>query len=99
MAVSRLIRKGLPPLAYVKLTGQKGPGGIFCSGYYSSLQGTKAVACEKFFADRGHGYVRFDKTGVGLSVDANAAAELSFRQWKDDLLTVLDQLVEGPQVC
>ena len=44
-------------VAYRLLDG-KSPGVMFCPGFQSHMQGTKAVALEKFCRERGQSYVR-----------------------------------------
>jgi len=105
MSTLKLTRNSLPALAYVKQQGSSSPsakrsctGGIFCSGYMSSMFGAKATAIEEYFLKKGLSFIRFDYTDVGLSADTKFPAKYSFKQWKDDVSTVIDQLTEGPQV-
>uniref|UniRef100_A0A3B1JRI1 Palmitoyl-protein thioesterase ABHD10, mitochondrial n=1 Tax=Astyanax mexicanus TaxID=7994 RepID=A0A3B1JRI1_ASTMX len=78
-------RPDLPRLAYRKLKG-KGPGVVFLPGYASNMGGLKAEALEEFCRSLGHSYLRFDYTGCGAS------------EGQMDVLYVLDELVDGPQI-
>lgn len=82
-------------IAYEKLTGQS-PGVIFCSGFMSDMQSTKAVAIEKFCRDLGHSYIRFDYRGRGQS--AGEFVDGTIGGWLEDTLAIIDQVVDGPQV-
>ncbi|XP_066097107.1 palmitoyl-protein thioesterase ABHD10, mitochondrial isoform X2 [Saccopteryx bilineata] len=92
---SFLSRPDLPNLAYKKLKG-KSPGIIFIPGYISNMNGTKALAIEEFCKSLGHAYIRFDYSGVGNS-DGNLQ-ESTVGKWRKDVLSIIDDLAEGPQV-
>ncbi|XP_004391668.1 PREDICTED: mycophenolic acid acyl-glucuronide esterase, mitochondrial [Odobenus rosmarus divergens] len=94
-SVSFLSRPDLPNLAYKKLKG-KSPGVIFIPGYISNMNGTKALAIEEFCKSLGHAYIRFDYSGVGNS-DGNLQ-ECTVGRWRKDVLSVIDDLAEGPQI-
>ncbi|XP_025729806.1 palmitoyl-protein thioesterase ABHD10, mitochondrial isoform X2 [Callorhinus ursinus] len=94
-SVSFLSRPDLPNLAYKKLKG-KSPGVIFIPGYISNMNGTKALAIEEFCKSLGHAYIRFDYSGVGNS-DGNLQ-ECTVGRWRKDVLSIIDDLAEGPQV-
>ncbi|KAM9321571.1 palmitoyl-protein thioesterase ABHD10, mitochondrial [Gastrophryne carolinensis] len=90
-----LARQDLPKLAYYKHKG-KSPGVIFLPGYASDMNGQKALALEDFCKSLGHSFIRFDYTGCGSSEgDMNAC---TVGKWKKDVLSVLDELSEGPQI-
>ncbi|XP_027268385.1 mycophenolic acid acyl-glucuronide esterase, mitochondrial isoform X2 [Cricetulus griseus] len=95
VSLSFLNRTDLPNLAYKKLKG-KNPGIIFIPGYLSDMNGTKALAIEEFCKSLGHAYIRFDYSGVGNS-DGNFA-ECSVGKWRKDVLSILDDVAEGPQI-
>ncbi|XP_049321541.1 abhydrolase domain containing 10, depalmitoylase a [Astyanax mexicanus] len=88
-------RPDLPRLAYRKLKG-KGPGVVFLPGYASNMGGLKAEALEEFCRSLGHSYLRFDYTGCGAS--EGQMADYNLGTWKKDVLYVLDELVDGPQI-
>ncbi|XP_054829793.1 palmitoyl-protein thioesterase ABHD10, mitochondrial [Eublepharis macularius] len=93
--VSFLSRPDHPKLAYQKLKG-KNPGVVFLSGLYSNMNGKKALALEDFCKSIGHGFVRFDYTGCGSS-EGNVK-ESTVGKWRKDVLSVLDELTDGPQI-
>eukprot|EP00073_Rattus_norvegicus_P039309 XP_008766954.1 PREDICTED: mycophenolic acid acyl-glucuronide esterase, mitochondrial isoform X1 [Rattus norvegicus] len=93
--LSFLKRPELPSLAYKRLKG-KNPGIIFIPGYLSNMNGKKAVAIEEFCKSIGHAFIRFDYSGVGSS-DGNLA-ECSVGKWRKDVLSILDDIAEGPQI-
>ncbi|XP_017558365.1 abhydrolase domain containing 10, depalmitoylase a [Pygocentrus nattereri] len=88
-------RPDLPRLAYRKLKG-KSPGVVFLPGFASHMGGRKAEALEEFCKSLGHSYLRFDYTGCGAS--EGQMTDYNIGTWKKDVLYVLDELVEGPQI-
>ncbi|MBL4739799.1 MAG: alpha/beta hydrolase [Sneathiella sp.] len=72
------------------------PGVIFCSGFMSDMEGTKAVALEQALYDLGRSYTRFDYFGHGQSTGLFKDGSIS--RWTDDALAVLDECTAGPQV-
>ncbi len=82
-------------IAYCKTPG-KSPGVVFCPGFASDMSGTKALALEAACAAEGRAYVRFDYFGHGLS--SGTFAEGTIGRWTDDVVAILDQVAEGPQV-
>ncbi|XP_037677983.1 mycophenolic acid acyl-glucuronide esterase, mitochondrial-like [Choloepus didactylus] len=95
ISLSFLSRPDLPNLAYKCLKG-KNPGVIFIPGYLSHMNGTKALAVEEFCKSLGHAFIRFDYSGVGSS-DGNLK-ECTIGKWRKDVLSVIDDLAEGPQI-
>ncbi|KAF3836500.1 hypothetical protein F7725_029058 [Dissostichus mawsoni] len=89
------LRPDLPKLAYRRVKG-KSPGVLFLPGYASNMNGQKAEALEEFCRSLGHSYLRFDYTGHGAS--EGVLSEGTIGTWKKDVLYVLDELVEGPQI-
>ncbi|GCB76090.1 hypothetical protein scyTo_0017421, partial [Scyliorhinus torazame] len=90
-----LVRPGQPKLAYSKTKGRN-PGVIFLPGFASTMMANKAIAIEKYCKSLGHSFIRFDYTGCGAS--GGKFGESTIGQWKNDVLAVLDELTEGPQV-
>ncbi|XP_028825857.1 abhydrolase domain containing 10, depalmitoylase b [Denticeps clupeoides] len=88
-------RPDLPKLAYKKIKG-KSPGVVFLPGYGSNMSGPKAEALEDFCKSLGHSYLRFDYTGCGQS--EGVFAEGTIGTWKKDVLFMLDEHAEGPQI-
>ncbi|MEO7688494.1 MAG: alpha/beta hydrolase [Sphingomonas sp.] len=84
-----------PALAY-HLTKGTGPTIVFLPGYASDMSGTKALALESWARAAGRGFLRFDYGGCGQS--EGVFEEQSLAGWRDDVVTMLDQLVEGPAV-
>ncbi|KAG7487299.1 hypothetical protein MATL_G00021780 [Megalops atlanticus] len=93
--VQYLTRPDLPKLAYQKVKG-KSPGVVFLPGFASHMSGQKAEALEEFCKSLGHSYLRFDYTGCGAS--EGVFADCTVGSWKRDVLCVLDELAEGPQI-
>ncbi|XP_035269101.1 mycophenolic acid acyl-glucuronide esterase, mitochondrial-like isoform X1 [Anguilla anguilla] len=93
--VQYVTRPDLPKLAYRKVKG-KSPGVVFLPGFASSMAGLKAEALEEFCKSLGHAFLRFDYTGCGAS--EGVWTDCSLGSWKRDVLYVLDELVEGPQI-
>ncbi|NXO04280.1 ABHDA protein, partial [Rhinopomastus cyanomelas] len=94
-SVSFLARSDQPSLAYRKLKGRN-PGVIFLPGFKSNMNGEKATALEDFCSSLGHAYIRFDYTGCGSS--AGNFGECTIGKWRKDVLSVLDELADGPQI-
>jgi pimeloyl-ACP methyl ester carboxylesterase len=84
-----------PRLAFHRTKGT-GPTVVFLPGYASDMTGSKALALEAWAVANGRGFVRFDYGGCGAS--EGAFADQTLADWRDDVLTVLDQLVTGPAI-
>lgn len=82
-------------IAYRRREG-KGPTVIFCGGFKSDMEGTKAAALDAFCAEQGRSYVRFDYTGHGQSSGDFKGGTIG--QWVQDALDVIDQCTEGKLV-
>uniref|UniRef100_A0A8D0BC52 Palmitoyl-protein thioesterase ABHD10, mitochondrial n=1 Tax=Salvator merianae TaxID=96440 RepID=A0A8D0BC52_SALMN len=92
---SFLNRSDNPKLAYNKLKG-KNPGVVFLPGLFSNMNGEKALAIEEYCRSVGHAFVRFDYRGCGSS--EGDVKESTLGKWRKDVLSVLDELTEGPQI-
>ncbi|XP_051881896.1 palmitoyl-protein thioesterase ABHD10, mitochondrial-like isoform X2 [Pristis pectinata] len=90
-----LNRPNLPKLAYKRTKGRN-PGVLFLPGFASTMKADKALALEEFCKSLGHSFVRFDYTGCGES--GGNFSECTIGQWKKDVLSLLDELTEGPQI-
>jgi len=62
---------------------------VFCSGFHSSMQGSKAQALAEFCTTSGWPYSRFDYRGHGDS--EGEAHAFNLHDWLSDTLLVLDQ--------
>lgn len=98
MTVNYFKRDQKPSLAYVYSRGEDEslPIVMFCGGYRSDMDGTKAVFLEAQCRARGQGYLRFDYSGHGASEGEFEALTIS--DWRDDALAVFEELVDRPVV-
>jgi pimeloyl-ACP methyl ester carboxylesterase len=92
---SILTREDGATIAYHRRHG-RAPGIVFLGGFMSDMNGTKALALDRFCESRGQAFVRFDYFGHGQSSGAFADATVS--RWRDDARAVFDQLTDGPQM-
>ncbi|KAB5533253.1 hypothetical protein PHYPO_G00129660 [Pangasianodon hypophthalmus] len=93
--VQYISRPDLPKLAYRKVKG-KSPGVMFLPGFGSNMNGPKAEALEEFCRSLGHSCLRFDYSGHGAS--EGVFSEGTIGSWKKDVLFMLDEVAEGPQI-
>ncbi len=82
-------------LAYHKLEGKQ-PGVVFLTGFKSDMNGAKAKALEHFCREQGRQFIRFDYRGHGES--SGTFEDFRIGNAKDDILSVLDKLTDGPQL-
>ncbi|NXT61498.1 ABHDA protein, partial [Chaetops frenatus] len=94
-SVSFLTRPDQPNIAYQKLKGRN-PGVIFLPGFNSNMNGQKAGALQDFCKSLGHAFIRFDYTGCGSS--DGKFEECTIGKWRKDVLSILDELTDGPQI-
>ncbi len=71
-------------------TEQSTPGVLFCGGFKSTMEGSKALALERFCQQRGVAFTRFDYSGHGSS--DGEFIEGNIDRWLSDTLSVFDQL-------
>jgi len=90
-----LPREGGETVAYRRRTGRS-PGVVFLGGFMSDMTGTKAQALDRFCAERGQAFLRFDYFGHGAS--SGAFRDATVGRWTADAIAVLDELTRGPQV-
>lgn len=77
-------------------TGTQTPGLLFCGGFRSDMQGTKALFLQKLCEERGLQFTRFDYCGHGAS--SGEFVNCGINHWRDDTLAMLDQVCQGPQI-
>ena len=82
-------------IAYRRFLGNS-PGIIFLAGHGSDMEGSKALFLEEWAKAHGQAFLRFDYRGHGLSSGSMDATNIS--DWTEDVITVIDELSEGPQI-
>ena len=82
-------------IAYYKSEGRNSTV-IFCGGYMSDMNGTKATFLEKACKQLDLSYIRFDYSGHGRSSEEFIKGTIT--SWRDDALAVIDQLSHGPLI-
>ncbi|WP_426012974.1 alpha/beta fold hydrolase [Caulobacter sp. DWR2-3-1b2] len=82
-------------LAYHKVIGD-GPTVVWLGGFHSDMTGTKAQVLADQAQATGGGFVRFDYFGHGASDGDFAEGTIS--RWREDALSVIDDLTTGPLV-
>lgn len=80
-------------LAYRHRLG-RGPTIVFLPGYMSDMEGAKATALDAWAEREGRAMLRFDYAGCGASDGAFEAQTLA--GWRNDVLAMIDEVVEGP---
>ncbi|OUD09283.1 alpha/beta hydrolase [Marivivens niveibacter] len=78
-------------IAY-NLTAGKGPTVVFCGGLKSDMEGTKAIALEEWAKKTGHGFLRFDYSGHGIS--DGKFEDGCIGDWFEDASAAID-LIDG----
>lgn len=91
----QFLDRGSHRLAYEQIAGRT-PGVLFCGGFMSDMNGSKATALAAHCGQSGRAFVRFDYSGHGAS--EGRFVDGSIGQWRDDALAALDELTAGPQV-
>jgi pimeloyl-ACP methyl ester carboxylesterase len=82
-------------LAYHRLDGRD-PTVLFCGGFTSDMDGTKALALERWCRAEGRSYVRFDYSGHGQS--EGRFEDGTIGRWTEDALAIVDRVVSGPLI-
>ena len=72
------------------------PGVLFLGGYASDMTGTKASFLAERCSEANCSFLRFDYRGHGQS--SGDFKEGTIGAWLDDVLTIFEQLTEGPQI-
>jgi pimeloyl-ACP methyl ester carboxylesterase len=73
-----------------------GPGLFWLGGFKSDMQGTKAVALDRWAQTRGRACIRFDYSGHGES--GGQFADGSIGRWLEESVAVFEAQASGPQV-
>ncbi len=71
-------------------------GVTWLGGFKSDMTGTKATALADWARAAARSYTRFDYFGHGQS--SGCFREGTITRWRDDALSVLDELATGPQI-
>ena len=82
-------------IAYRLRTGNV-PTLVFLPGYASDMEGTKAVALDKFAEERGQAMLRLDYSGTGSSGGRFEDGTLAL--WLEEALAAVDRLTSGPLI-
>lgn len=90
-----LARENGATIAYRRTPG-KNPGVVFIHGLRSDMNGNKALALEAHCRETGRAFLCFDLTGHGA--EAHRFEEGTIGTWTKDVIAVLDELTEGPQI-
>ena len=83
------------PIA-VRLREGRTPGLVWLGGFKSDMKGTKAEALDRWAAESGRAYLRFDYSGHGES--GGDFADGTIARWLEEGLAVFDAFCRGPQV-
>ncbi len=86
---------GAGRLAYRRRDGA-GPTVVWLGGFGSDMKGAKALALDEWAGRTGRAFLRFDHFGHGAS--EGDFREGTVTRWRDDALSVIDSLTEGPLV-
>lgn len=70
-----------------------GPTVVFCGGYMSDMEGTKAIFLENTCRDLGISFLRFDYSGHGKSSEDFVDGTIG--TWSEDALSVIDEVTKG----
>ncbi|MCC6597863.1 MAG: alpha/beta hydrolase [Alphaproteobacteria bacterium] len=97
---ARFERPNRPALAY-EYTPNRGQGArypllMFCGGYRSDMNGTKASHLARQCAARGQPFLRFDYSGHGTS--EGRFEDGTIGEWAQDAIDMLDFIAQGPVV-
>jgi len=90
-----LEREGGERLAWRRVEGA-GPTVVWLGGFMSDMAGTKAQALADWALAGGRAFLRFDYLGHGES--SGAFRDGTITRWREDSLSAIDALTEGPLV-
>jgi pimeloyl-ACP methyl ester carboxylesterase len=81
-------------IAYKASAGTgSGPSFIWCGGLRSDMEGGKALHLHSWALQEGHGYIRFDYYGHGVSSGEFERGHIG--RWSEDVIRVIDDLSKG----
>jgi pimeloyl-ACP methyl ester carboxylesterase len=80
----------------VEVRPGRGPTVFWLGGFRSDMRSTKAEALDRWAAEAGRAYVRFDYSGHGESDGAFEEGTVS--RWLEDTLAVIEAFEAGPSV-
>ena len=80
----------------VRLREGRAPGLVWMGGFKSDMKGTKAEALDRWAAESGRAFLRFDYSGHGES--GGDFADGTIARWLDESLVVFNTFCRGPQV-
>src|SRR6476661_4167493 len=72
------------------------PGLFWLGGFKSDMQGTKAVALDRWAGENGRACIRFDYSGHGES--GGDFVDGTIGRWLEDSAAVFERFAKGPQV-
>jgi len=93
--MSYLLNQKNQRIAYKRIRG-KSPGLVFIHGLNSDMSGLKAIRIEKYARKNQLAFIRFDCRGHGNSF--GSFENFTISDWKKDLLDIIDNLTNGPQI-
>jgi pimeloyl-ACP methyl ester carboxylesterase len=80
----------------VRIRDGAAPGLLWLGGFKSDMQGTKAVALDRWAGENGRSCIRFDYSGHGES--GGDFADGTIGRWLEDSAAVFEGFAKGPQV-
>ena len=78
------------------LTDGLGPTVVFCGGFKSDMDGTKALHLEAWAKENRRAFLRFDYFGHGMSSGDMMDGTIS--RWTKDATAIITQFTAGPQI-
>jgi pimeloyl-ACP methyl ester carboxylesterase len=97
--VLKFIEVGKGPAARriaVRIRDGAEPGLFWLGGFKSDMQGTKAVALDRWAGEHGRSCIRFDYSGHGESGGDFASGTIG--RWLEESAAVFESFARGPQV-
>ena len=82
--------------SFYDVKGKKLPGVIFLGGFRSDMNGTKALALEKFCFSQKRDFLRFDYSGHGAS--SGAFTDGCISDWLEDSRNIICKFCDNDQI-